>query len=208
MHVRPVPELLQHDLFVKHRHWTRKPEGIQKTIASLPPIGCRGELQLQLYPQLQRLKALGRSGIHEITGKGLGWDFSDVIDEGDGRSVQNQLSFGVTSEAIDGRPDSKQGHEYEYKKGTSKGGVGKDNVQGTLHGDKKEHQHQVVVATVSEPTTEAANMAGKTKTAVKAVSSIVNTVKKMTVPRPGMKYYEAAPWNPQSLPLSSIRLPV
>ena len=73
--LRPtVKQLLKHPLFAGG---VTKPDTLADTIAKLPPIGSRGGSQKQLIRQLQKNAAPQRSGIHDLSSKGLGWDFGD-----------------------------------------------------------------------------------------------------------------------------------
>lgn len=74
--MRPsAKQLLQHPLFMSG---VKKPDNLADTIAKLPPIGSRGGSQRQLIRQLQKTNAPQRSGIYELSAKGLGWDFGDA----------------------------------------------------------------------------------------------------------------------------------
>lgn len=70
-----VKQLLKHPLFAGG---VKKPEGLVGTIAQLPPIGSRGGSQKQLFRQLQKVAAPQRSGIFELSSRGLGWDFGEL----------------------------------------------------------------------------------------------------------------------------------
>lgn len=67
-------QLLKHPLFAGG---VAKPDTLADTIARLPPIGSRGGSQRQLFRQLQKVNAPQRSGIYDLSAKGLGWDFGD-----------------------------------------------------------------------------------------------------------------------------------
>eukprot|EP00177_Eucheuma_denticulatum_P007966 GFKZ01014509.1.p1 GENE.GFKZ01014509.1~~GFKZ01014509.1.p1 ORF type:complete len:1434 (-),score=190.04 GFKZ01014509.1:1509-5540(-) len=67
-------QLLKHSLFAGG---VAKPDTLAETIARLPPIGSRGGSQRQLFRQLQKVNAPQRSGIYDLSAKGLGWDFGD-----------------------------------------------------------------------------------------------------------------------------------
>lgn len=70
-------QLLKHSLFAGG---VVKPVTLAGTIAKLPPIGSRGGSQKQLFRQLQKVSAPQRSGIYDLSAKGLGWDFGDESD--------------------------------------------------------------------------------------------------------------------------------
>lgn len=73
--VRPsAKQLLKHPLFVGG---VAKPTALADIIAKLPPIGSRGGSQKQLFRQLQKVAVPQRSGIYDLSAKGLGWDFGD-----------------------------------------------------------------------------------------------------------------------------------
>ncbi|PXF44048.1 Serine/threonine-protein kinase fray2 [Gracilariopsis chorda] len=81
--IRPsVKQLLKHKIFAKG---VQKPAHLPETIAKLPPIGSRGGSQRQLFRQLQKAAQPQRSGIYDLTAKGLGWDFDDNVDDSKSR---------------------------------------------------------------------------------------------------------------------------
>ncbi|KAI0567476.1 Serine/threonine protein kinase [Gracilaria domingensis] len=76
--IRPsAKQLLKHKLFA---NGVQKPPDLPETIAKLPPIGSRGGSQRQLIRQLAKATQPHRSGIYELTAKGMGWDFDDDVD--------------------------------------------------------------------------------------------------------------------------------
>ncbi|CAN8075883.1 unnamed protein product [Agarophyton chilense] len=91
--IRPsAKQLLKHRLFA---NGVQNPPDLPEIIAKLPPIGSRGGSQRQLMRQLQKASQPHRSGIHDLTAKGMGWDFDDNADSGKTRRIcSNQESSG------------------------------------------------------------------------------------------------------------------
>eukprot|EP00178_Gracilaria_changii_P022013 TRINITY_DN651_c0_g1_i1.p1 TRINITY_DN651_c0_g1~~TRINITY_DN651_c0_g1_i1.p1 ORF type:complete len:1218 (-),score=159.91 TRINITY_DN651_c0_g1_i1:12917-16570(-) len=91
--IRPsAKQLLKHKLFA---NGVQKPPDLPETIAKLPPIGSRGGSQRQLIRQLQKAAQPHRSGIYDLTVKGMGWDFDDHADSGNPPQTRaNQESAG------------------------------------------------------------------------------------------------------------------
>lgn len=87
-------QLLKHSLF---SGGVSKPPTLADTIAKLPPIGSRGGSQKQLFRQLQKVSAPQRSGIYDMSAKGLGWDFGDDSDfQKTAESLADELSQNKT----------------------------------------------------------------------------------------------------------------